>query len=277
MHANDNIAKTLGPQSAKLIVALYESGREIFDLQDVCRLTGLSQPSARSLVRKLVQRGLVTRLKPGLFQLIPFQLGAERQYVGNPYVVARELVDGDRYYISHASAMDIHGMLTQPQLVVYATTLKRHRPVVVHGSEYRFVHSKEEHFFGLTEHWIDKQERVCVSDLERTIIDGLKQPEYCGGITEVAKAFWIRRADMNTDKLADYALRLDIGAVARRLGFLLEIFDVQAPAALARLKEHAVRPYLLLDPIMPNEGKYLSRWKLRLNVDPAELLSLVRT
>jgi predicted transcriptional regulator of viral defense system len=277
MYANDNTAKTLGTQSARLIVALYESKREIFDLEDVRRLTGLSHPSARSLVRKLVQRGLATRLKPGLFQLVPLQMGAERQYVGNPYVVARELVHGDKYYISHASAMDIHGMLTQPQLVVYATTLKRHRPVVVHGCEYRFVNSKEEHFFGLTEHWVDKQERVSVSDLERTIIDGLKQPEYCGGFTEVAKAFWIRRADISADRLADYALRLGIGAVAKRLGFLLELFDVQAPAALSRLKEHAVRPYLLLDPIMPNEGKYQSKWKLRLNVEPAEVLSLVRT
>jgi predicted transcriptional regulator of viral defense system len=277
MYADDNTAKTLGPQSARLIVALYEAGREIFDLQDVCRQTGLSQPSARSLVRKMAQRGLVTRLKPGLFQIIPLQLGTERQYVGNPHVIARELVHGDEYYISHASAMDIHGMLTQPQFVVYITTLKAHRPIAIHGSEYRFVRTKKEHFFGLMEHWVDKQERVTVSDLERTIVDGLKQPEYCGGFTEVAKAYWIRRADMNADKLADYALRLGISVVARRLGFLLELFDVQAPAALDRLQEQAVRPYLLLDPIMPNEGKYLARWKLRVNVEPAEIHSLVRT
>ena len=39
---------------------------------------------------------------------------------GNPLVVAREMMRGEDYYLSHATAMEIHGMTTQPQLVVIA-------------------------------------------------------------------------------------------------------------------------------------------------------------
>ena len=34
-------------------------------------------------------------------------------------------------------------------------------------------------------HWITQQDAVRISDLERTLIDGLRQPEYWGGIHHV--------------------------------------------------------------------------------------------
>lgn len=220
---------------------------------------------------------MATRLKPGLFILVPFELGHERDYLGNPYVVARELVGSADYYVSHASAMDLHQMVTQPQLVVYTTTTKAIRPRDVLGTEFRFVRLKPEHLFGTTGHWVTKSEQVQVSDLERTIIDGLKQSEYCGGITELAKGFWMRRDDIDLGKLVDYALRLDVGAVIRRLGFLLETFEVDAPHELERLQQKLTAAYAVLDPLLPDEGKFVARWRLRLNVDRDEIVSVVRT
>jgi predicted transcriptional regulator of viral defense system len=270
-------SKTLGPLSAQLVTILYERRRLIFTLADVAEITGLKETSARSLMRKLVERGIATRLESGLFTLVPFELGRERQYFGNPYVVARELMGGKAYYLSHASAMEIHGMVTQPQLVVYVTSPAPMRSRTVLGTEFRFVRCKTSDLFGTAEHWIEKQEKVVVSDLERTVVDGLKQPEYCGGLTEVAKGLWMRRRDLNAKKLIDYALRLDIGAVIRRLGYLMEAYGVGAPEELAQLREGLTMTYNLLDPIMPPEGKFLARWKLRLNVSPEEIEAVRRT
>jgi len=269
--------KTLGPQAARLVTELHERGKALFSNADVEDITGLGPKSARNLVGSLVHRGVATRLKPGLFILVPFELGREREYFGNPLVVARELAGAPDYYISHASAMEVHQMLTQPQLVVYVTSPRPIRPRMVLGTEFRFVRCKPNHVFGVTDHWATKTEKVRVSDLARTVIDGLKQSEYCGGFTEVAKGFWMRRDDIEPDRLVDYALRLGVGAVVRRLGFLLEAFEVDAPHALNRLRERLTASYAVLDPMMPDEGKYLARWRLRLNVEPEELESVVRT
>jgi predicted transcriptional regulator of viral defense system len=173
--------------------------------------------------------------------------------------------------------MDIHQMLTQPQLVVYATSAQAIRPRVVLGAEFRFVRCKPEHLFGSVEHWVTKTEKVRVSDLERTIVDGLRHSEYCGGFTEVSKGFWMRRDDIDCSRLVDYALRLDVGAVIRRLGFLLETFEIDAPRELERLQGNLTATYAILDPLLPNEGKFMARWRLRLNVDPDEIASAVRT
>lgn len=274
---SDEPLKTLGTQAARLVTTLHDQGSTLFSNADVRAITGLSAKAARNFAAALVRRGVATRLKPGLFILVPYELGSERDYLGNPFVVARELAGDPDCYISHASAMEVHQMVTQPQLVVYVTSPRSVRPRTVLGTEFRFVRCKPEHLFGVTDHWATKTEKVRVSDLARTVIDGLKQSEYCGGFTEVAKGFWMRRDDIDPDRLVDYALRLDVGAVVRRLGFLLESFEVDAPHAVRRLRERLTASYAVLDPMKPDEGKYLARWRLRLNVEPEELESVVRT
>ena len=269
--------KTLGPQAAELVATLHEKRRTIFSLRDVEEITSLEPKPARNFAATLVQRGIATRLKAGLFILVPFELGHEREYLGNPYLVARELAAGRRYFLSHASAMDLHGMVTQPQLVVYITTPAGVRGRMILGTEFRFVRCKAEHFFGTVEHWVDKSEKVVASDVERTLIDGLKQPEYCGGFSEVAKGFWMRRGNVDIARLVDYALRLDVGAVIRRLGFLLEVCGIEAPADLERLRARLTATYHLLDPTLPPEGKRLARWRIRLNVTPEEIEALRST
>lgn len=278
MRTNTNYRlKTLGPQAAKLVMSLHERGRRVFTLAELAKITRLKGSSARSFARALVDRGVTARLGGGLFILVPFELGREREYLGNPYAVARELMRGKEYYVSHASAMDIHGMLTQPQLVVTVSSPLAKRGRTILGTKFRFVRCKPSHLFGTTEHWVGKIEKVMVSDLERTVLDGLKQPEYSGGFTEVAKGFWIRRSDMDVRKLVDYALRLEVGAVIRRVGYLLEVYGIDARDQIERLRSRLTATYQLLDPLLPPEGKFLARWRLRLNVSPEEIQAVTRT
>jgi len=269
--------KTLGPQAARLIMTLYDENRVTFRLKDIERILGLNDANARNFVRKLVDRGVVTRLKPGLFILVPFELGKETEYAGNPLVLARELVNSNDYYLSHGTAMEIHGMVTQPQFVIHVTTPKKMRTIHVMGTEFRFIPCKSEWFFGLIHHWVTKQEKVVVSDLERTAIDGLRQPKHCGGVSEVAKGIWMRREAIHVNRLIEYALKIDVGAVIRRLGYIMELYEIGSQADRKILLNHLTSTYVRLDPVLPAEGKFIRRWRLQLNLPADELLSVVRT
>jgi predicted transcriptional regulator of viral defense system len=57
----------------------------------------------------------------------------------------------------------------------------------------------------------------------------------------------------------------------------MEIYGIGAPEELARLRENLTSTYNLLDPVLPPEGKFLARWRLRLNVSPEEIQAVVRT
>jgi predicted transcriptional regulator of viral defense system len=276
MNGNLNL-KTLGPKLAFLVAELHERQKTIFSIRDVESISGHASNSARGLANRLVSKGIATRLKPGLFILVPAELGHTRDYLGDPYVVASEVVGNPQYFISHSSAMDIHRMVTQPQLVVYTTTTQSVRPRSILGTQFRFVRCKSEHYFGTMNYWVTKTRKIKVSDLERTVIDGLKQSEYCGGFSDVAKGFWMRQQDINVKKLVEYALMVDIGAIYRRLGYLLELFETQETEQLELLRKKITAAYVLLDPMMPVEGKFISRWRLRLNVSPEEIKTIIRT
>jgi len=277
---NNSTLKRLGPLAARLVASLYDQNRPVFHFQEAEEILGGRGPTA-SVLSQLVRHGVATRLKPGTFRLVPFELGFEREYLGNPYVVARELaVDARKdaakpeYYLSHGSAFDLHQMVTQPQLIVYTSSPRMMRSHTIQGTEFRFVRCKARDLFGITEMWVEKNEKVFVSDLERTLLDGLKQPAYCGGFSEVAKAFSMKHQAIDPQKLIDYATKLGVGAVIRRLGYLMELYKIGLSAHWELLRTKLTPTYQLLDPELPGEGRYIARWRLKLNIPEEELLAI---
>ena len=117
--------KTLGPVSANLISSLYDMGKRIFIIRDVENVTGLKSNAARDLISKLVKRNIIARIKHGKSIIIPQEIGESVNYIGNWYIIAREIVNSPNYYISHYSAMDIHNMVTHPIIKVFITTPKQ--------------------------------------------------------------------------------------------------------------------------------------------------------
>jgi predicted transcriptional regulator of viral defense system len=281
MHTNDNdILKTLGPLAGRLVTTLYSRNRPIFHFQEAAEILGGGRAPASKVLSQLINNGVVTRLKSGTFRLVPFELGFEREYLGNPYIAARELILSghkdikEEYYLSYGSAFDLHQMVTQPQLIVYVSSPRMMRSLTIQGTEFRFVRCKTKDLFGITEIWIDKNEKVFVSDLERTLLDGLRQPAYCGGFSEVAKGFSIKHQTIDPQKLIDYAVRLDVGAVIRRLGYLMELYQVGSRIHWEFLQTKLTSTYQLLDPELPAEGPHIARWRLRLNIPQEELLAI---
>jgi predicted transcriptional regulator of viral defense system len=264
-------AKTVGGQMAKVLSTLYDRSSTTFTVADVVEITGLPPNIASNLLGKAARRGLVTRLKRGVFVIVPPELGSTGEYAGNPYLVAGKLAGNVPWFLSHASAMEIHRMVTQPPFTVYASSTKRIPNRTIEGTEFHFVLVRQAHFFGTTKHWVTKQESVEVSDLERTVVDGLRQPAYCGGVSEVAKGLWMRRQDIQASKAVDYALRLGRGSVIRRLGYLLELYSLAPAAELDRLRKSITSAYVKLDPLLPKEGPHRSRWRLQMNMSSQEL------
>lgn len=279
MHSDNNILKTLGPLAARLVTTLCSRNRQIFQFKEAAEILGGRAPASKVL-SQLIKNGVATRLKSGLFCLIPFELGFEREYLGNSYIVAREWILGghkgteEEYYLSYGSAFDLHQMVTQPQLIVYISSPRMMRSRTIQGTEFRFVRCKKEDLFGVTEMWIDKNEKVRVSDLERTLIDGLKQPIYCGGFSEVAKGFSIKHQAIDPQKLIDYAIKLGVGVVNRRLGYLMELYNIGSRIHLQFLQTTLTPTYQLLDPELPAEGQHIAKWRLRLNISQDELLAI---
>lgn len=283
MSSNEAISKTMGPRGAALVRDLYGAGLVTFSVADAVRVSGAGEKAVRRALERLATSGVIARVKTGLYNIVPFELGSERDYLGSAPKVAVEIArralagDGRPFFLSHATAMSLHQMTTQPSLTVYLSTPRQLRGVDAMGTEIRFVTSRSESLFGQTDLWSDKWTKLPVSDIERTVLDGLRQPAYCSGISEVAKGLWIKRGEIDIEKLLSYAARMGVGAVTRRLGYLLELYEMSDASTLRAVRSGLSSTYNLIDPDMPDEGHRIASWRLRLNVTPEELKAVTRT
>ena len=87
----------------------------------------------------------------------------------------------------------------------------------------------------------------------------------------------MQREKVSPECLVEYAIRLNIGAVIRRLGYLFDLYELGTDKTAKVLTNRLTNTYVPLDPVLPSQGKHLHRWRLRLNVEPEEILSVVKT
>lgn len=270
--------KTLGPVSSRLLQELLKEGKRVFRSRDVCRILGKDAHDAADLLSEMVGRGVLFRIKPGLFFIVPLE--SAEGFIGNWYITAREMMDGKPYYIGYYSAMAIHGMATHPVKDVFVVSSARRQNREVAGVPFLFQYADPRKFFGAVNHWLTSSEQIRVSDSERTLIDCLSRPDLCGGVAEVAKGMWLKRQGLDWNKAVDDAIRFGAYAPAKRLGFLMEQLGFGSPEAIGRLKAFTdlSLAYVALDPTVGG-GKdgFKSRWKIRVNFNVDEIKRALET
>jgi predicted transcriptional regulator of viral defense system len=266
--------KTLKDSSAKLLAGLNRRDKQFFTIDEAVDILSFSNHGAvLELVRQMVKRGLLMRIKGGLYHIIPYDKDPD-SYQPDWHLTAVNLVGEADYYIGYYSALAIHSLITQPalkeQVVVNKHVAKK--IVKIKNIEFQFIYHNNTHFFGAKNTWIDNFNKIKSSDIEKTIIDCLYLPKYGGGVIETAKALYKARKIIDFRKLHDYALRFDSQAVIKRLGYLLEILKIKH-AVIEKFQKIRSNSFTLLDPSLPKEGKMLRRWNIQVNIDEETIKS----
>lgn len=240
-----------------LLNSLAKKGNN-FTFVDALKVSNLSTKSLQKVLYRLQQSGAIERIEKGKYLIIP--LGAEKgKYTLHEFVIGSLLVEP--YSIAYWSALNYYGLTEQIPTTVFIQTITRKfnfNPEVF-GVQYKIVKIKKEKMFGIRKEWIEETQ-INITDKEKTIIDCLDKPQYCGGIIEVAKA--LKNNKFDRKKLEDYAKRIGNSGVSRRLGYLCELLNIKIS-----LPKINTRNYLLLDPTMPEKNTKNARWRLIINLD----------
>jgi len=269
-------SKTLGSENSHLFTALAGQGRIVFSIEDAQNITGKGYPATQQALLRLMRAGWLVKLGAGKYAIVLPSAGEDAFPEANRLVIARELVGSASYYISHDSALEVHNMLTRPVTRVIISTPRRLKTRTILKVPYQFVTTKPEKMWGYAPYWVSSGEQVQVSDPEKTILDGLARPDLCAGVSEVATGLLIRKETLHWERLVEYASRLGSQVVAKRLGYLLEFYNLGTPQVLTDLQNLVGPSYALLDPILPADGRFLRRWRLQLNID-SEILKGIST
>jgi len=270
--------KTISTRSAEVIKYFNDLNQPAFTMHEVNKLLSSSNDSAvKKLMRDMVKRGLLLRLKDGVYWIIPYDQN-ENTYFPNWHLVAPYLVGDANYYIGYYSAMEIHSMITQPSLAERIVVNKQIKPSLlkIKGVKFQFIYHNPVHFFGYKNIWIDSFNKVICSDLEKTFIDSLYKPDYAGGITEIAKALYKCKEKIDYQKLYQYCEKFKAQSVIKRLGFLLELMDINNPV-IDLLQKLKTKSFILLEPSYEKKGKLISKWSIQQNIESLEITSSIFT
>lgn len=260
--------KVITNNASKLLKHLSDSKKQFFTSQDVKEfMSKTSNAYVKEFLEDLVHRQLIMRLQRGLYTVVPYDVAAT-DYFPDWNVVASHLVGDAEYYIGYYSAMQLHSLTTQPSYTVQVVVNKRMIPATkkIHNAKFQFIYHEAPSFFGIKKMWPDNFTWVYCSDLEKTMIDCLYKPQYAMGITEVAKALYKVKDKINFEKLLKYFKQYNKQVAVKRLGFLLDLYEIKAPI-IPQLQEMITASYVSLDPSYPKEGKSNSRWHVLINFD----------
>lgn len=244
-----------------LIDELSKKG-DTFTIDEAFEISDITRESLRVLLSRLEKRGWLERIEKGKYMIVP--LGSEKgEYTLDEFVLASTLVEP--YCVAYWSALNYHGFTEQIPTTVFVqtTSRKRCREKKIFGVDFKIVKLKKEKFFGKETFW-SGDEQVNITDKEKTIVDCLDKPKYCGGVVEVAKG--VKSEDYDDRKIMDYIDRIGNSGVLRRFGYLCDLYgvDIEIPTVDTRY-------YLKLDPTMPDKGDRSAKWRLIVNVDENEL------
>lgn len=268
--------KYISTQSNKLLSWFNSQNRACFDYAEALKaLSGSKESAVRELLSDMTKRGLLMRLKRGVYYIIPYEQNSE-SFMPDWHLVAEHLVKDAELYIGYYSALQIHNLITQPSLKEQIVVSRQIRPstIKIRKVPFQFIYHNENHFFGAKKIWIDSFHKVLCSDLEKTIIDCLFKPCYSGGIVEIARAIHISEHQIKFDKLLEYTKKFKSQAVIKRLGFLLELLEISNNITDELLKIKTAS-YVLLDTELPVSGKMISRWSIQQNIETETIKSSI--
>jgi predicted transcriptional regulator of viral defense system len=265
-------ARPLSKAEAHLVSQLEFESELIIDIDAIQRLTGLDRNSARILATRLVKKGWLARVRRGVYQFVPAQMGG---YERQDWFMVLQAVRAP-YYLSFLTAAYHYGLTPQRPTLAQIATPRRIRALYAtpeHGIEQIVV--SEGRLFGMREETRDRL-TITIATPEKAVIDCLDAVNRCGGILEVARIVHraARRLDVAT--LVGYAIRVGTKTLSQRLGYLLELAGVDPEDTdLRRLKESLGRrrAYLASVSLYGRKGSFVPRWGLIDNVGQDRLLS----
>jgi len=266
------MARTLSKNEATVVLDLEWRGQRTVTLEDLRRMLGASDGYARFLAHRLVKKGWLERLRPGLYQLVPADRGREGVPDSHPLSAAAALVAP--YFFSYGTACTHHGLTEQVFAEVYIACRVRRRPESIRGKRHVFVNLPAERFFGFEEVPVLGQP-VQMAVLERALLDAIDRTGFAGGMGEVSRIVARAAPRLSWESLVNLAGRWGSSALVQRLGFFLDLHRVGVPDDVRNALLGLIRPrskvHLGSRRRWGTRGKLVRPWNVVQNV-PGDVL-----
>ncbi len=228
----------------QFINTIKEQNLGIVTIPDTARIINKSRKYTTLYLKRLEKRKIIKRIEKGKYSLQETPL----------YVIASNLILPA--YISFLSGLSYYKITTQIPRTTQIATTKSKKRIRYENGEIQFINLKKA--FGYNR---EKTQfgYIFIGEKEKIITDSLFLPKYCP-INETFNA--IKESKLDIKKLIYYALKMNSTVLIKRLGYTLELNDIDI---FQKVKKNLNKRYDPLNPYLPQKGKNNTKWKLKIN------------
>ncbi len=178
----------------------------------------------RELITRLRSENKVRSIRRGLYHVV---LPSSNNDTPDLFLVASKIQPTS--FVGFHTALEFYGMahsLYYNEFYVCGPEKNRFRPFTIHGVKIRpvVVQNNVSGINILRHH----KERIRVSSIERTLIDCIDRPEYCGGWEEVLNSL-MRLKNLKFRKIHQLLLERENQFLLRQVGVVLDILREASP------------------------------------------------
>ena len=226
----------------------------VFTIDDVKKLTD-NEKTAYSQLDRLMKKELVKKVRKNIYSVVNPTTG---QLVATRYQIACAITD--TAYISHHSAFEYYGLANQVFYEVYVSSETRFNHFEHDHVTYKYVASRMKE--GIVE--AKNTTGVRITDLERTVIDSIRDFNKIGGFEEFLNCLeGIHYLDVT--KLKQYLDIYNTQGLYQKAGYLLEHYRKETQPSkefieYCKSKIGKSRRYLVSEE--KDNSYYNSDWKL---------------
>ena len=262
--------KSMSGLEQKLYFYLGEKNKRVFTIKDIVQILNISYAHARNIASNMVKKDVIERIKPGLFVRIPESVILDKQqYTEDAILIAVKATK--KSFLSHYTALTIHGISERYSTQIYATTTTHQRNIQYHNITIKYIQIIPKKYFGTTTISYSN-DNILISDIERTIIDVIDKPKYAGGWIETINC--LKNIDeLDYKKLIEYLKKYNNKTTARKIGYLLGNLKNLSPSKhiLKQIKGLSGSNELYFD--TTKKGIYNSAWNLIIPKNISEILN----
>lgn len=226
----------------------------IFSIDDVKKLTG-NEKTAYSQLDRLMKKGLVKKIRKNIYSAVNPATG---QVVATRYQIACAITV--TAYISHHSAFEYYGLANQVFYEVYVSSETKFNHLEYDYVTYKYVASRMPD--GVVE--AKNTTGVRITDLERTVIDSIRDFNKIGGFEELLNCLEAIHY-LDEVKLKRYLDIYNTQVLYQKVGYLLDHYrkEIQLSKEFIEYCKSKIgnsRRYLVSEE--KKDSFYNSEWKL---------------
>lgn len=186
-----------------------------FTREEISDLIG-NHSAAHSILYDYTQKGLIERVRRDLYVALDYETKCP---LANRYAIASRI--SNHSYITHHSAFEYFGCANQVYYEVYVSDSKPFTEFEYNSVFFKYVSPSIDE--GVI---IDQNFNVRATDVERTILDGIKNFDRIGGLEELLNCLSLI-SPVNEDALLNYLSEYNQLFLYQKVGYILGHFSGQ--------------------------------------------------